>query len=190
MSEAFDLQYVLCIYKDKTAPYDRWAYSIHDAHFHEISIMDKDLDDIPERLHKALTAHKKMEDPNTQPDEKYALWTTRITLTIDKRFVNVHSIDMFLTHFGFSQCYVAEISEEFHRYIWEHVGETLDDARKLLYDKLQEIVNSKVTTITLRAMFNYILEDLPNSSNIKDGYLKICSDDMGILDLSVDICKE
>ena len=62
MSEAFDLQYVLCIYKDKTAPYDRWAYSIHDAHFHEISIMDKDLDDIPERLHKALTAHTKAED--------------------------------------------------------------------------------------------------------------------------------
>ena len=189
MSEAFDLQYVLCIYKDKTAPYDKWAYGIHDAHFHEIAIMDKDLDDIPERLHKALTA-KKVEEPNTKPDEKDPIWTTRITLTIDKRFDGVRSINMVLAHFGFSQCYSAEISEDFHRYIWARVGETVYDVRKLLYEKLYEIVTSDVTSITLRAMFNYILEDLPISSNIKDGYLNICTDGIGIIDLSVDICKE
>lgn len=56
-NEAFDLQYVLCIYKDKTAPYDRWGYDIHDAHFNKIVVVDKDLDDIPERLHKKLAEY-------------------------------------------------------------------------------------------------------------------------------------
>jgi hypothetical protein len=189
MSEAFDLQYVLCIYKDKSAPHDRWAYGIHDDHFHEIVIVDKDLDDIPERLHKALTA-KNVEEPNTKPNEKDTVWTTRLTLSIDKRFDNVRSIGMFLSKFGFSQCYNAEISEDFHRYTWERVGETVDDVRKLLYDQLVAITMSKVTPMTLCSMFNYIMRDLPHAYEIKDGYLNICSDGIGIIDLSVDICKE
>ena len=190
MSEAYDLQYVLCIYKDKTAPYDRWGYDIHDSHFHEIAIVDKDLDDIPERLHKKLADYVKVEESDTKPDEKDTLWTTRLTLSIDKRFDDVRSIDMFLAHFGFSQRYKAETSEDFHKYAWECVGETVDDVRKLLYEQLYEIVNSNVTPITLRAMFNYIIGDLPNAYDIKDGYLNICSDGIGIIDLSVDICKE
>ena len=190
MSEAFELQYVLCIYKDKTAQYDRWGYDIHDAHFHEIVIVDKDLDDIPERLHKTLVAYNKVEEPDTKPDEKRTLWTTKLTLSIDKRFDNVHSIGMFLSKFGFSQRYEAEASEDFHKYAWERVGETVDVVRRLLYDQLVEIVNSNATPITLRAMFNYIIGDLPNAYAIKDGYLNMCSDGIGIIDLSVDICKE
>lgn len=192
MKGAFELKYVLCVYKDTSAQYDRWGYVIHDSHFNDIGIVDQNLDDIPERLHKALSSYTTpIEDPDTKPDEKRTLWTTKLTLSIDKRFDNVRSIGMFLSKFGFSQRYDAEASEDFHKYAWERVGENLDDVRKLLYDQLVEIANSNVTPITLRAMFNYIIDDLPpNAYVINDGYLNICSDGIGIIDLSVDICKE
>lgn len=191
MKGTFELKYVLCVYKDTSAQYDRWGYVIHDSHFNDIGIVDQNLDDIPERLHKALTAYTtKMEDPDTKPDEKRPLWTTRLTLSIDKRFADVRSINMFLSKFGFSQRYKSEISDDFNTYAWERVGETVDDVRQLLYNQLVEIVNSNVTPITLRAMFRYIIDDLPNAYAIKDGYLNICSDGIGIIDLSVDICKE
>ena len=181
MDKDFDLLYELRIYKDNS---DRYAYQLSTNRFGPVvNILDNDLDDIPNRLHKHLVAAKVFNE--TKDDD---LTEVKIKINISKNFES--AVEGFMAYYGFIKSDKASDGVS-STYTWTRVSTDIDVVWQMLVDQLGAIIQAKGHTIgAFIGLAIRALSALPGSNEMENDYFHTVSDGLGVACLRISVTKD